>query len=93
MIHLYCLAVQDGSYSDVVECWSVTQMAQVQSTVIRFFSPVTGNHYKCIICFHVEVREMKNIYLHSSNKLLFFQLISTDISSDFSMKTYDVGIH
>ena len=24
MIHLYCLAVQAGFYSDVVECWPVT---------------------------------------------------------------------
>ena len=29
MIHLYCLAVQAGLYSDVVECWPVTQTARV----------------------------------------------------------------
>ena len=45
MTHLYCLAVQAGFYSVVVECWSVTQAARVRSTaaalVIRIFSPVT----------------------------------------------------
>ena len=44
MIHLYCLAVQAGFYSDVVECWPVTQTARVRSPaaalVIRIFSPV-----------------------------------------------------
>ena len=45
MIHLYCLAVQAGFYSDVVECWLVTQVAQVRSLltalVIRNCLPVT----------------------------------------------------
>ena len=45
MIHLYCLAVQAGFYSDVVECWPVTQTARVRSpvgeNVISIFSPVT----------------------------------------------------
>ena len=44
MIHLYCLAVQAGFYSDMVECWPVTGTAQVWSPVaalvIRIFSPV-----------------------------------------------------
>ena len=42
MIHVYCLAVQAGFYSDVVECWPVMQTARVQSPdaalVIRMFS-------------------------------------------------------
>ena len=46
MIHLYCLAVQAGFYSDAVECSPVTQAAQVRSPVpalvIRIFSPVTS---------------------------------------------------
>ena len=29
MIHLYCLAVHTGFYSDMVECWSVTQAAVI----------------------------------------------------------------
>ena len=41
MIHLYCLAVQAGFYSDVVECLPVTQTARVRSPaaelVIRIF--------------------------------------------------------
>ena len=45
MIHLYCLAVQAGFYSDVVECWPVTQAARVRfpvgENVISIFSPVT----------------------------------------------------
>ena len=45
MIHLYCLAVQAGFYSNVVECWLVTQVARVRSLlaalVIRNFLPVT----------------------------------------------------
>ena len=45
MIHLYCLAVQAGFYSDVVECSPVMQAIRVRSPVaalmIRFFSPVT----------------------------------------------------
>ena len=45
MIHLYCLAVQAGFYSDAVECSPVTQVARVRSPVaalvIRIFSPVT----------------------------------------------------
>ena len=45
MIHLYCLAVQAGFYSDVVEYWPVTQAARVRfsavALVIRIFSPVT----------------------------------------------------
>ena len=45
MIHLYCLTVQAGFCSDMVECWPVTQTAQVSSVaaalVIRIFSPVT----------------------------------------------------
>ena len=40
-IHLNCLAVQAGFYSDVVECWLATQVAWVQSPamalVIRIF--------------------------------------------------------
>ena len=52
--HLYCLAVQAGFYSDVVECWPVTQTAQVRSPaavlVIRIFSPAcTARQYKCVI--------------------------------------------
>ena len=43
---LYCLAVQAGFYSDVVECWPVTQAALVRyraaALVIRIFSPVTS---------------------------------------------------
>ena len=37
MIHLYCLAVQAGYYSDVVECWPVTQAVRfpVAALVIR----------------------------------------------------------
>ena len=46
MIHLYCRAIQAGFYSDVVECWPVTQTAQVRSSaaalVIRILSPVTS---------------------------------------------------
>ena len=46
MIHLYCLAVQAGFYSDAVECWPVTQTARVRNPaaalVIRIFSPVTS---------------------------------------------------
>ena len=46
MIHLYCLAVQAGFYSDVVECWPVTKAARIPSPaaalVIRIFSPVTS---------------------------------------------------
>ena len=46
IIHLYCLAVQAGFYSDAVECWPVTQTARVRSPaaalVIRIFSPVTS---------------------------------------------------
>ena len=46
MIHLYCLAVQAGFYSDIVECWPVMQTAHVRSPaaalVIRNFSPVTS---------------------------------------------------
>ena len=34
MIHLYCLAVQAGFYSDAVECWPVTQTARVRSPVV-----------------------------------------------------------
>ena len=34
MIHLYCLEVQAGFYSDVVECWPVMQAAQVRSPVM-----------------------------------------------------------
>ena len=45
MIHLYCLAVQAGFYSDAVDCWPVTQAVRVRSPaaalVIRIFSPVT----------------------------------------------------
>ena len=45
MIHLYCLAVQAGFYSNMLECWPVMQAARVQSPVaalvIRIFSPVT----------------------------------------------------
>ena len=45
MIHLYCLAIQAGFYSNVVECWPVTQAAWVWflagALVIRIFSPVT----------------------------------------------------
>ena len=41
MIHLYCLAVQAGFYSDVVEYWPVMLTARVQSPVaalvIRIF--------------------------------------------------------
>ena len=47
MIHLYCLAVQAGFYSDAVECLPVTQTARVRSPaaalVIGIFSPVTYN--------------------------------------------------
>ena len=46
MIHLYCLAVKAGVYSDVVECWPVTQASRIRSPVavlvIRIFSPVTN---------------------------------------------------
>ena len=45
MIHLYCLAVQPGFYSDAVECSPVTQAARVQcpvaALVIRIFSDAT----------------------------------------------------
>ena len=45
MIHLYCLAVQAGFYSDAVECSPVTQAARVRfpaaALVIRSFSPIT----------------------------------------------------
>ena len=48
MIHLYCLAVQAGFYSDVVECLPFTQTARVRfpavALVIRIFSPVTSGH-------------------------------------------------
>ena len=30
MMHLYCLAVQAGFYSDAVECWPVTRTARVR---------------------------------------------------------------
>ena len=44
MIHLYCLAVQAGFYSNAVECSPVMQAARVRSPaaalVIRIFSPV-----------------------------------------------------
>ena len=46
MMHLYCLAVQAGFYSDVVECWPVMRTARVRSPatalVIRIFPPVTS---------------------------------------------------
>ena len=55
MIHLYCLAVQAGFYSDVVECSPVTQAARVRfpvaALVIRIFSPVTS------VCFRGEENE------------------------------------
>ena len=31
MIHLYCLVVQAGFYSDVVECWPVKQTVRVRN--------------------------------------------------------------
>ena len=51
MIHLYCLAVQAGFYSDVVECRTLSPEDQVRSPVGKmsfpFFSPVTfGAHCK-----------------------------------------------
>ena len=46
IIHLYCRVVQAGFYSDVVECWPVTQAALVRfpvtALVINIFSPVTS---------------------------------------------------
>ena len=43
--HLYCLAVQAGFYSNVVECWPVTQTARVRTpigkNVISILSTVT----------------------------------------------------
>ena len=52
--HLYCLAVQAGFYSDVVECWPATQMARGRSPaavlVIRIFSPAcTARQYNGVI--------------------------------------------
>ena len=45
MIHLYCLAVQAGFYSDVVECRTLSPADRVRSpvgkNVISIFSPVT----------------------------------------------------
>ena len=46
MLHLYCLAVQAGFYSDAVECSPVTQAARVRypaaALVIKILSPVTS---------------------------------------------------
>ena len=33
MIHFYCLAVEAGFYSDVVECWTLNPADRVQSPV------------------------------------------------------------
>ena len=43
MIHFYCLAVEAGFYSDVVECWTLNPADRVRSpvgeNVIWIFSP------------------------------------------------------
>ena len=43
MIHFYCLAVEAGFYSDVVECWTLNPADWVRSpigeNVIWIFSP------------------------------------------------------
>ena len=45
MVHLYCLAVQAGFYSDAVECRTLSPADRVRSpvgeNVISIFSPVT----------------------------------------------------
>ena len=52
MLHLYCLAVQAGFFSDTIEYWPVTQAARVQSSaaalVIRIFSPVTSYKFMSV---------------------------------------------
>ena len=55
MIHLYCLAIQARFYSDVVECWPVTQMAGFDprsgKNVISIFSPVTCIYFFLLRCW------------------------------------------
>ena len=47
MIHFYCLAVEAGFYSDVVECWTLNPADRVRSpdgenVILDFFSfPIT----------------------------------------------------
>ena len=58
MIHLYCLAVQAGFYSDVVECKTLSPVDRVRSPVgekcyFHFFhllhlTPNVNNPHMCI---------------------------------------------
>ena len=58
MIYFYCLVVQAGFYSDVVECRTLSPTDRVRSpvgeNVISIFSPVTfGPHHKYLHdCVH-----------------------------------------